>query len=150
MRYFKLLTLSVLVSVSASAAPTTTPIPDEGDAIYLDTYLEVTKKKRDAAYYCELVEKSEKGYHYKAFFMTGELKMEGWYADVGMQTPEGGFTYYYRNGEVESKGVYREGAKVGIWKRYTTNGTEKPEKVYASLKIMKAIEDAKRQEEMND
>lgn len=147
MRSIKIFTACAMVFFSALV---TAGNPEGDNSIYLNSYLEVTAKKKDASYYCELVEHNEMGYHYRAWFMTGELKMDGWYADAGMKIPQGEFIYYYQNGNPESKGTYREGSKVGIWQRFAADGTEKPEKVYASLEIMKAIEDAKRLREMEE
>ncbi|MGB6036497.1 MAG: hypothetical protein WBG42_09535 [Cryomorphaceae bacterium] len=114
---------------------------DEG-AIYLDERMRETKKK-NATYYCELVGVSNERYHYKAYFLSGELKMEGWYADEEMKKPHGLFTFYYQSGQVESKGEYRDGEKYGIWQRYDRYGNEKPEKVYAFLPMLKELEKAK-------
>ncbi|HKK38578.1 MAG TPA: hypothetical protein VJ949_04130 [Cryomorphaceae bacterium] len=111
-------------------------------AIYLDERMKETKKK-DATYYCELVGITNEMYHYKAYFLSGELKMEGWYADEKMQKPHGFFTYYYQTGEIESKGEFRDGHKYGIWQRYDRYGNEKPEKVYAFLPMLKELEKAK-------
>ena len=147
MRIFKILTVSTLLSVSAAAAPSALP---GGNEIYLDNFMEITHKKKEAAYYCELVEKTDKGYHYKAYFLTGELKMEGWYTDEDMEVAEGPFVFYYQSGKMESKGQYKEGSKVGVWQRYNEYGIAKPEKVYASLQVMKAIEDAKKLEQMQN
>ncbi len=114
---------------------------DEG-AIYLDERMQETKKK-NATYYCELVGVTDEMYHYKAYFLSGELKMEGWYTDEKMNKPHGLFTFYYQSGQVESKGEYREGQKYGIWQRYDRYGNEKPEKVYAFLPMLKELEKAK-------
>jgi hypothetical protein len=116
----------------------TASISGEDEAIYLDERMRETKKKH-ATYYCELVEKTEEGYHFKAYFLSGELKMEGWYADEEMKVPHGFFTYYYRSGKIESKGEYRNGEKYGIWHRYDIFGNEKPEKVYAYIPMMEQI-----------
>lgn len=147
MRILKTVAISTLISISVSATPVN---PEGGKDIYLNATMEVIHKKRNAAYYCELVEKTDKGFHYKAYFMSGELKMDGWYADREMQVAQGKFTYYYRSGKVESEGECKEGMKVGVWNRYDRNGEAKPEKVYASLQIMKAIEEAKKIREMKD
>lgn len=112
------------------------------DAIYLDERMRETKKK-NATYYCELVGVSNDLYHYKAYFLSGELKMEGWYSDERMKEPNGLFTFYYQSGQVESTGEYREGEKYGVWKRYDRYGNEKPEKVYAFLPMLKELEKAK-------
>ncbi len=112
------------------------------DAIYLDDRMQETKKK-NATYYCELVGVADELYHYRAYFLTGELKMEGWYTDEKMKEPHGLFTFYYQSGQVESKGEYRDGEKYGIWQRFDRYGNEKPEKVYAFLPMLKELEKAK-------
>jgi antitoxin component YwqK of YwqJK toxin-antitoxin module len=111
-------------------------------AIYLDERMQETQKK-NATYYCELVGVTDETYHYKAYFLSGELKMEGWYVDEKMKEPQGLFTFYYQSGQMESKGEYREGEKFGIWQRYDRYGNEKPEKIYAFLPILKELEKAK-------
>lgn len=116
----------------------------ESHEIYLDVYLKVTKHKNLASYYCTLEETTGEGYHYKAYFLSGELKMDGWYADDEMTVENGLFTYFYKSGQIESVGEYRNGMKVGIWKRFDLYGNEKPEKIYQSQGILEAIEEAKR------
>lgn len=113
------------------------------EVIYLNDRMEETKKK-DATYYCELVNVGDEGYHYKAYFLTGEVKMEGWYKDEEMKVPHGEFIYYYQSGQKESEGDYCDGEKVGVWQRYDRDGNVKPEKVYAYLPILKEIEKAKK------
>jgi len=131
--------IAIIILVVLQAGISIAWVSGDQDAVYLDERMRETKKK-NATYFCELVEKTERGYHYKAYFMTGELKMDGWYADQGLDTPHGMFTYYYKSGQVESKGEYREGEKYGIWERYDRYGNEKPEKVYAFLPMLKQIQ----------
>lgn len=146
MRLIKNFTVAMLLLGTFSATAGTYPElkETEGKEIYLDAYLRVTNKKSLASYYCTIDEKSSEGYHVKAYFLTGELKMDGWYADEEMKIEEGLFTYFYQSGQIESVGEYREGSKVGVWKRFDTYGKEKPEKVYQSYEVMKAIEEAKK------
>jgi antitoxin component YwqK of YwqJK toxin-antitoxin module len=113
-------------------------------SIFLDERMRETKKK-NATYYCELVGVTDEMYHYKAYFLSGELKMEGWYTDEEMKKPVGLFTFYYQSGQVESKGEYREGEKYGIWQRYDRYGNEKSEKIYAFLPMLKELEKAKKE-----
>jgi antitoxin component YwqK of YwqJK toxin-antitoxin module len=115
----------------------------EDGVIYLNDRMEETKKK-DATYYCELVKVEDGAYHYKAYFLSGEIKMEGWYKDEAMEEPHGSFVYYYQSGQIESQGDFRDGEKVEVWQRFDRNGNEKPEKVYAVLPMLKAIEKAKK------
>lgn len=114
----------------------------EDDAVYLNERMQETKKK-NASYYCKLVGVTDNLYHYKVYFLSGEIKMEGWYTDAEMKTPQGIFTYYYQTGQVESKGEYKEGEKYGIWQRFDRYGNEKPEKIYAFLPMLREIDKAK-------
>ncbi len=136
MRIFRIMIVTFLsigsLQVSAKS--------DDDKGIYLNAYLEKVNGKKSASYYCELVEQTDIGYHYKVYYMTGELKMDGWYADEEMEQAHGLFSYYYQSGQMESTGEYLDDVKFGIWERYSANGTEKPEKLYASLQMMKAVE----------
>lgn len=147
MRILKKLTFGAMLLVAISAQAGVSVV--DGNEIYLDAYMQVTNKKKLASYYCTLEEKTEDGFHYKAYFLSGELKMDGWYSDEEMTTEHGLFTYFYASGQIESVGEYSQGVKAGVWKRFDKYGKEKPEKVYQSLQIMQAIEDAKKLEQKN-
>lgn len=134
MRTIKILVVALSLSVGGQASPF-----DGGDEIYLDVRMEVVKNKKNAAYYCLLEEENEKGYLFKAYYISGELKMEGYYSDRNMTIAHGEFKYYYMSGQMESTGEYREGGKYGIWQRFAVDGTEKPEKIYASQPMLKAL-----------
>lgn len=151
MQIFKKITIGIFLlgTFSATAGNYTEPDATDGNEVYLDAYLRVTKKKKLASYYCTIEERASEGYHVKAYFLTGELKMDGWYADEEMRVEQGLFTYFYQSGQIESAGEYKEGVKVGIWKRFDSKGNEKPEKVYQSLEVMQAIEEAKKLEQKN-
>jgi hypothetical protein len=140
MRALKVFVLAMAVGTSALAGGAL-----NGEEIYLDIRMEVVKNKKNATYICTLEETNEKGHLFKVYFVSGELKMEGYYSDNQMSTAHGEFKYYYQSGQLESTGEYREGQKYGIWLRYDEDGTEKPEKVYASLPMLKAIEKAKQE-----
>lgn len=133
-----LLSLILIQPVGRAGTPVH-DAPSEAAAIYLDNRMEPVKAKKDAMYYADKVENTEKGYHFKVYFLSGELKMDGWYADEEMTIPQGFFTYYYRSGQIESQGEYRDGAKYGIWQRYDRMGNPKPERIYAFIPMMRAI-----------
>lgn len=117
--------------------------PIDKEAIYMDDRMEVVKKKNNASYYCTLEEETPDGFYYKVYFLTGELKMEGTYKDSNMQIAHGQFTYYYRSGQTESTGLFREGNKYGIWQRYHPDGSPKAEKIYAFQPMLQAIKPQK-------
>jgi TonB family protein len=70
-------------------------------------------------------------------FITGELMMEGVYSDKALDTEHGDFKYYYANGNPESQGRFKEGYKVGLWKRWNFDGVPKPDRVYPDEKFNK-------------
>lgn len=132
-----LITAAIFTSSVFAMASGTNP---DGKDIYLNKHMEVIDKKKEAVYLCEIVAETEEGYHAKAYFLSGELKMEGWFADEALTQPHGTFTYYYQNGQVESEGSFRDGSKFGLWQRYDFEGNPKSEKIYATLQMMQAIE----------
>ncbi|MGB1032303.1 MAG: toxin-antitoxin system YwqK family antitoxin [Flavobacteriales bacterium] len=69
------------------------------------------------------------------------LKIEGAYLMEGGKLMENGeFTFYYPNGNVESKGMYSLGVKVGNWRRYTQDGKPKADRYYnpESVELIRA------------
>ena len=60
----------------------------------------------------------------------GLLVMTGTYADARFSTANGRFTYYHRNGRVESIGMYVNGAKRGTWYRFDARGNLLGERIY--------------------
>lgn len=137
----RIVMLAALISMGTLQAKS----GEEGKGIFLNALMEKVDNKRTATYYCEMVEVTEYGYHYKAYFMSGELKMDGWYKDLEMNEAEGPFVFYYQSGQAESQGEYLEGVKFGLWQRFTENGEELPEKLYASHQMMKAMHEAEKE-----
>jgi hypothetical protein len=60
----------------------------------------------------------------------GGIRMTGTYADADLKVAEGEFTFYYSNGNIESKGMYANGMKTGTWLRYDMDGSAKAERNY--------------------
>lgn len=115
--------------------------PMERESIYLDERMEVISNKKNAFYYCKMENKTAEGYFFKAYFITGEVKMEGTYLDDQMEMAHGIFTFYYREGGVESTGEFRHGKKFGLWQRFNPDGSEKAEKIYMIDPVLNAILD---------
>lgn len=63
----------------------------------------------------------------------GNLRMTGSYSDEALQKEEGLFTFYYANGNIESKGLMVNGMKTGTWERFSADGTPKAERNYTGL-----------------
>jgi antitoxin component YwqK of YwqJK toxin-antitoxin module len=136
MSAFKILIISLFVGLHISAGLT-----DEDNTMYFNERMEQVKNKNKASYTGKLESKDADGYLFKIYFITGEVKMQGYYTDDAMNQANGLFTYYYQNGQMESTGYYRNGSKYGIWQRYDPNGTAKAEKIYAMEPILQALRD---------
>lgn len=63
----------------------------------------------------------------------GRPRMMGRYEDVALNIPDGEFTYYYPNGQVESTGAFDHGYKAGTWKCYTANGSARADRFYYGM-----------------
>lgn len=113
-----------------------------GNKIYLDSRMDVVKNAKHAAYYQTVESAGDKGFHVKAYFMSGELKMDGYYKDEAATVPNGIFTYYYKNGKKESTGNFSNGMKTGVWQRFNPDGSKKAEKVYKDFYDVVVYEDA--------
>ncbi len=68
-------------------------------------------------------------------YITGEMMMEGVYLDKFLDLEHGDFKYFYANGNPESQGRFKEGYKVGLWKRWNFDGVPKPDRVYPDEKF---------------
>ena len=61
----------------------------------------------------------------------GNIRMEGQHSNTDLTLPEGEYTYYYPNGQIECKGMYKNNVKYGTWMRYAMDGTLKAERNYS-------------------
>jgi len=98
---------------------------------YLDAQFQETVK-RHATFVRELTHKHDNIYSAKVIELeNGKVKMEGAFNVVPNKVTEHGiFTFYYPNGAVESRGEYDMGLKIGTWKRFAQDGTERPDRYY--------------------
>lgn len=60
----------------------------------------------------------------------GIVRMKGSYRDRALEIPDGLFLYYFANGLPESRGQFVDGAKVGIWQCWESDGAPRPERIY--------------------
>jgi TonB family protein len=61
----------------------------------------------------------------------------GNYYDRLLTLEHGQFKYFYFNGRSESEGEFKMGIKVGSWKRWNFDGTERPDRFYSDEKFDK-------------
>ena len=113
----------------AICAPTNAATGQAADRIYLSAALEACQKKQ-AQFYMEPSGMDGPDHTSRIYTMAGKLKAEGRYADAGLTIPNGQFTFYHENGQVESKGRYEMGLKSGVWERYDDWGRALAEKIY--------------------
>jgi TonB family protein len=101
---------------------------------YLNGNFSEVKTEDEARYYRETMHGLHEGTQVRVHYIDGTLKMEGNYRDANLQVPNGMFTYYYRNGQIESQGEYFEGRKCGVWKRWNWDGSAKADRLYPDRK----------------
>lgn len=100
------------------------------DVNYLDSQLKETKK-RHATYVREFTRLENGVFKSVVKHVSGSIKCEGIYVMIDNKVLEhGDFVFYHTNGEVESKGRYQYGVKVGTWERYTASGARKTDRYY--------------------
>lgn len=107
--------------------------PALGVKTYLNAKMEECKKKQ-AVFFQKVADDQEEGWLSMVYFVQGELKMRGHFIDNALKVPHGEFSYFYQNGQLESKGRYENGAKIGVWERWNPNGTPKAERFYSGYK----------------
>lgn len=97
---------------------------------YVDLNMESVSPDQ-AAFRRAAVLKEDGYYHVHIRFLDGQTRMIGRYADEQLSVQDGYFEYYFFGGQPESQGSYQAGEKVGVWKRWTWNGTALPDRHYA-------------------
>lgn len=105
-------------------------IAQVGQKVYLDGNYSIVNSPEVARYYSEAMHGETGHLLVRIYHTEGTLKMEGSYLAATPDVPDGFFTYYYRNGQVESQGEYLRGRKAGTWKRWAWDGTSKPDRIY--------------------
>jgi len=97
---------------------------------YLDLQHRVVADSSKAKFVREINMISDSVYTVTVKYVTGETFINGQYLDNKLQVPHGNFTYFYANGYKESEGRFKNGYKVGVWKRWNFEGIEKPDRYY--------------------
>ncbi|MFT4660435.1 MAG: hypothetical protein ACI8XB_000703 [Patiriisocius sp.] len=104
-------------------------LAQENNVIWLSHTLEQVKQKKST--YKMVVQPNGAIYSVNTFDKENNVFMKAESMDAWGSELQGEAIYYYGNGNVQSKGVYMKGEKVGIWKRFSTDGQEKAERIYA-------------------
>lgn len=112
---------------------------DGQEKIWLDATLNSTSSKQYARYYQIIQQSDSSVYIMKYYRLNNTLLMKGDAIDDGGIKLHGFSQWYHENGLIESEGFYKNGAKVGIWKRYSNNGVSKSDKMYSSVNMENII-----------
>ena len=105
---------------------------------YLDAQLNVTRDSLKSKFIREVLVSSDTTHNVKINYRTGELMMTGVFKDANLRIENGDFVYYYANGVVESQGRFKNGNKVGTWKRWSYDGSPKPDRQYLDENFKKS------------
>jgi len=101
-----------------------------GQTQFLDAYFNVVPNQELAKYSRDVVVTNDTTYQIIMKYVTGEVMMTGTFADSKLEIQNGNFKYFYANGNPESEGRFKRGIKVGTWKRWSFDGTKKPDRYY--------------------
>lgn len=108
---------------------------------FLDNQLK-NSEKSDAMFKRTLSHIGDSVFVARVVDLEGNLKIEGAYLmDGGKFMENGEFTFYHPNGNIESKGMYSMGVKVGSWKRFTADGKPRADRYYnpESVELIRAV-----------
>jgi periplasmic protein TonB len=97
---------------------------------YLDPQHHVLPGAEKAKYIREVTMIADSTFNVLIKHITGEQFMTGHYDDPKLEIADGDFVYYYANGYKESEGRFKNGYKVGVWKRWNFEGIAKPDRYY--------------------
>lgn len=124
---FLILKKTVLFLFSITSA--TTVLSQNGREL-LSPQLDTTSVISQAQYYRETLALDNGKYKTEVFFLSGKTKMIGEYLDEDLESEDGFFQFFYWNGYLESEGMFKNGRKVGVWKRFESDGTPKNDRIY--------------------
>jgi len=97
---------------------------------YLDQYFNVMPSVEKAKYSRDVTMNADSTYQVSVSYITGEKMMDGLFLDKALEIEQGAFKYFYANGNPESSGSFKNGQKIGIWKRWNFDGRVKPDRFY--------------------
>jgi hypothetical protein len=105
------------------------------DKIGLDHRLAPVKKGEAAIYFLSYSLNEDGSYEVQFYYPNDQLLMQGNSMDSLGQILEGMTTWYYKNGNIQSEGAYKNGQKQGTWKRYNEDGSAKADRHYSAVSM---------------
>jgi hypothetical protein len=123
------------VGVFASLIIVWLPLMLTGQQVsYLNGQFEPERNRKKASFRVEATP-SDSMYKVVIFRMDNSRLMEGSSLDAFAQKLEGLSFWYHPNGQVSAQGNYERGKKIGIWKRYDSQGNALTDKVYSGVSV---------------
>ena len=108
---------------------------DGQEKIWLDASLNIVEYKKDAKYY-QTVRKTDSAlFSINYYRLNNTLLMKGSSLDETGTRLHDWSQWVHENGSIESEGYYKNGTKIGVWKRYYANGDPKPDKMYSNVNM---------------
>ncbi len=98
---------------------------------YLNSEFQVIEAEDMSAYTRTRTKNAEGLYDVVINFSGGQLFMNGRYQDEHLEIRHGHFVFYNQNGNKQTEGDYHNGMKVGVWKRWDSEGAPLPSRTYA-------------------
>lgn len=89
---------------------------------YYNDEWDKVKSKSEATHYRHSFEVDKGIYAFKSYYMTGELKAEGFYKKKNYKKFNGNFISYYINGVKSSEGQFNSDLKSGQWSYWFESG----------------------------
>jgi hypothetical protein len=99
--------------------------------IWIDNSLKPCKKGQATMYM--KVAQSTGAFELEVFDKSHNRIMKGQSLDPKGTVWNGSFEFYHPDGKIESRGLYQEGAKVGVWERFDSKGNQLAERMYAAF-----------------
>ncbi len=121
-------TQSQEVSTKGKAA-----VQESTDTLYFNEDWGLTQPQY-ALYYRPKPQKEHKGYRVQDFYITGQLQMSGWSASLDKDCIHGEANWYYKNGQLKEKALFKNGLREGLSQRYDSLGHLLSEGIYKANK----------------
>jgi antitoxin component YwqK of YwqJK toxin-antitoxin module len=101
----------------------------------LDHNLTFIRDNSKPSYFISFEKLDEIRYDIVFYYSSKRILMKGKSLDSLGQRLDGTCLYYYENGSIQSEGVYKNGRKSGVWKRFNVDGSSKTDRVYSDLSM---------------
>lgn len=102
----------------------------QGDKQFLDADFNPVIEEDNAMYYRLVFKGADSLYNSHVYYLNEVLQMKGNYLDETLLILHGECSFYYKNGQKESEGMYENGNRIGQWKRFDLFGERKADKYY--------------------